>query len=176
MMTVARFIANQSRRHEGNYRKLMGLQQWDRPMLQIPGSDHSLMIGPYMVSRPYPISTKGLRELLAFVDQHGLKITINGSSSWHPDTVTVKVYKREYVEEFHAAAEQYGDAFYSSVLVAIYYRIHGSMWRVKRPSFSRSSVETGVFILATDTGGRKSHRATIENQLSPIAPYIIERG
>ena len=81
----------------------------------IPGEDHTYVGGPYLISRPYSLDRATVASLLRFVEENGLEFNIEDASSWHPSTMTVRLWKQEWVQEFLDAADSCGGEFRSEV-------------------------------------------------------------
>jgi len=171
-ITPSRFLANETRKYQNRYRRLFGLKHWeDDPEHRIPGSDHAFTLGPWLVSRPYPISTEGLRDLVSWAEKYGFEVLISGQSSWHPWTVVVEVWLQKWWVEFATKTEGYGDAFATTVWEKVWRRKHAVMMRVNEPSPRWSSgVDTGICVLVTETNDKG---LDIKTALAPIKPFFF---
>ena len=152
-LTVGTFISRQGLKFHNRYHSLFGLDCYQGLRNIMPHSDHGFHLGPYLISRPYPLGNKDMKEILEWADKFELCVTFRGSTSWHPDTMTILAYSRSFADEFHAAARSHGDGFESAVNQGVHRRIYGEMYRLRRGRHPREH-ESGVYILNTTVGYR----------------------
>lgn len=151
-VSVAQFIGRETNSHRHKYDRLLpkidGMygSYRDAMLSKIPATDHAFQCGPFMVSRPYGLSTDALKKLVEFAEEFDFEVSVGGVTSWHPATIMVQIVRPEWVRAFFVRAERYGDAFRSSVSEAVYYRIHGAMHRVHKYRGGRE-YETGIWVL-----------------------------
>lgn len=165
--------------HEGLYGHRY--RQYDRPEYLMPHADHAFQIGPYLVSRPYRMEGEYMREILDWVDQFKLQVTINAPSSWHPATLVITAYASEFVGQFWENADKHGDAFKATVVSIVYRECHGDLRRVYEPSYYThwDRRETGVYIQNTRVskhgvyGSGIAPDDDVERFLVPNSPYHL---
>ncbi len=151
-MTVKRLLGQQTVRYRAKYLRMFrkgrskdDFDYWvDRPEHLIPGHDHCLQIGPYLVSRPYGMYLEKLEELVVWAKEHGLEVQVDAPSSWHPATILVQVYRQEFSTQFWERVKEYGDAFEASMNMLVYYRQRSQITRVRK---KWNNHETGVYVL-----------------------------
>ena len=171
-MTIRKLLSLETRKYRARYWRMFGLERYERPEHAIPGSDHSLAVGPFLVSRPYPISIEGLDELLSFCHKYDLEVQLGGLSGWHPLTVLIRVWKPEFLDEFRQRARSHGDSFELEVWDAMRDKWQAAVRRVRILGH-----DSGVYIYATETWYYWAHRtkAPIDSIIKLAPGYSLDK-
>lgn len=174
-ITPRQYIARKTISYRAKYLKLFGRGSfYERPEHKIPGADHAIQVGAWLVSRPYGVDGETCRELLQWTDTHQLAFDIEAPSSWHPATVVVRVWNPEWAREFNRGADGYGDAFAEAVTHIAYHRMFSRSYHLRKPDRGYFKYrEVGIYALAAE---ESEYGENIKSYLEPVEPYYFDRN
>ena len=149
--TPKTYLQKASEEFERRYSELRLSQDASARSYGIPGEDHSYVAGPYLISRPYNLDRATIAQLLRFAEENELEFNIEGASTWHPWTITVRMWKGSWLAEFDDGAESRGSEFKKEVSEILSREVNPKVYSVARAQ--RVHEESGVYVI--DTRGSK---------------------